>query len=63
MFRLTSLYRRVNSSVFLRDLRFKVSFKLRRYLKTVKLRRSKAPSDKRTQSGSVDPEYIVTMDW
>ena len=26
-------------------------------------RRSKTHTDKRVQSGSVDPEYIVTIDW
>lgn len=63
MFRLTSLYRRLNSSVFLRDLRFRVSFRVKGYLKSMKPRRSKALSDKQTQTGSVDPEYIVTIDW
>ena len=62
MFRLTSLYRRMNSSVFLRDLRFRVSFKLKTYLGMLRPR-SKAPADKPVQSGSVDPEYIVTIDW
>ena len=63
MIRLTSLYRRLNSSVFLRDLRFKISFKLKGYLKTMKPRGSETLSDKQTQTGSVDPEYIVTIDW
>ncbi len=63
MFRLTSLYRRMNSSIFLRDLRFKVSFKLKKCLKMLRPRRSKAHTDKSVQSGSVDPEYIVTIDW
>ncbi len=62
MSRLSSLYRRVNSSVLLRDLRFMVSYKLKKHLKRVKPRASETEKETRTQSGSVDPEYIVTMD-
>jgi hypothetical protein len=57
-----SFYRRINSSVFLRDIRFRISLTLSNCLGKLKRRSKKKSADTAAQTGSVDPEYIVTMD-